>query len=211
MNDKLPPELRRLIEAEAKLTPTDAVRKAVRARLPGAAAGAITGVSALKILLVVVVASSAIAVATQRSRTSRPVDITTALEDSSPVVEQQTPLREIAHEPQIASTPVPALESRSYVEAPEEAKVPTSPSEATLVSSAYRVLAQGDAQQALALVDEAAQLPAPKLAEERETIRIRALAALGRLDEAKELAARFSVAYPGSIHKPALDLARSQP
>jgi hypothetical protein len=64
---------------------------------------------------------------------------------------------------------------------------------------ARTALGRGDASSALAAVDtHAREFPRSQLAQEREVIAIQALAAAGRVPEAKRRAAAFRAAFPGS-------------
>lgn len=65
---------------------------------------------------------------------------------------------------------------------------------------------ESDPGQALRLVKQhAAAFPNSTLQQEREVIRISALAKLGRKSEAEQGAARFQKAYPNSVHTPQLE------
>ena len=105
-------------------------------------------------------------------------------------------------------TPSPALvtPSRSVVApiAPPVAR--TTPDEATLFRKAGAALRDGDAQNALQLVDEQARLfPNGTFAQEREVLRIDALVALGKTDQARERARTFLAQHPESAHRPRLE------
>jgi hypothetical protein len=77
--------------------------------------------------------------------------------------------------------------------------------ERRLLEEARAALARGDGRSALAAADRHARtFPAGQLAEERESVRVRALVASGRLDEARARAERFRRRYPQSIFLPAI-------
>ena len=94
--------------------------------------------------------------------------------------------------------------------APESTPAPTAaelvapaiPSQVELVRAAWAALSAGDAVRALALADEDAQARrAGPLAEEREAVRVIALARLRRTADAQRLATRFLTLYPTSVHR----------
>jgi TolA-binding protein len=71
--------------------------------------------------------------------------------------------------------------------------------ELRLVDSARASLVEGNASAALSSLDRhAARFPSGTFAMERETLRVSALLALGRKDEAKQIAKAFVVRYPSS-------------
>ena len=77
---------------------------------------------------------------------------------------------------------------------------PEHPSELALVSEAERSRLDAPAK-SFALTEEHARLyPHGLLAEERDVLAIEALARLGRLPRAKDLAQRFAARYPGSAY-----------
>jgi hypothetical protein len=85
--------------------------------------------------------------------------------------------------------------------------------EAAILGDASRALRAGDASASLAIVQEHARAYAHgELAEEREALRIRALAALGRVIEARLHAERFHETFPDSVHRRVVDdaLARTK-
>jgi outer membrane protein assembly factor BamD (BamD/ComL family) len=73
---------------------------------------------------------------------------------------------------------------------------------------ARNALIQRDFAAALVVVDaHAARFPRGALTEERESLRIQAVAGAGQRDEAAHLADRFRKRYPASIFEPAVDTA----
>jgi hypothetical protein len=78
--------------------------------------------------------------------------------------------------------------------------------ERALLDDARQSLATGHPDHALtALERHASKHPAGQLAEERDALRIRALAAAGRADDARRRAGEFKKAHPRSIFLPAVD------
>jgi hypothetical protein len=65
------------------------------------------------------------------------------------------------------------------------------------ITEARRAAAAGDGSRALAILDA---IKGSQLTEERSAVRVRALCAAGRVDEAKATASRFVSAHPQSIH-----------
>lgn len=77
--------------------------------------------------------------------------------------------------------------------------------ERQLLDRARGGLLQGNAPVALAAIDEHARsFPHGVLSEERDALRVEALVAGGRYDEARASASRFRAAYPGSLLGPAV-------
>lgn len=99
------------------------------------------------------------------------------------------------------STPavrVPA--TRGEPKPPGSRQTPAPADEARLLLQARRALAT-DPARALELADaHARRFPRGTLAQEREVLAVRALAALGRHEQARARAARFEARYPGSTH-----------
>lgn len=80
--------------------------------------------------------------------------------------------------------------------------------ERRLLDAARTALASGDAQTTLARVEEHVRsYPKGRFQEEREALRVRALADAGRRDEAKAAAKRFEARWPGSVLLPAVKAA----
>jgi hypothetical protein len=78
--------------------------------------------------------------------------------------------------------------------------------ERRVLEEALRALAEGRSGAALEAVGRHERdFPRGRLAEEREGLRIRALARAGRLDEARARAARFRERFPRSILLPAIE------
>ncbi|HEY5944447.1 MAG TPA: hypothetical protein VIV40_03105 [Kofleriaceae bacterium] len=102
--------------------------------------------------------------------------------------------------------PAAAAESATTVEpapaAVEPPVVPPARSQSQLLADASRALSLGDAAHALELIDEDTRVhEGGALVEEREALRISALAATGRTQEAREAARHLLATYPHSIHR----------
>jgi hypothetical protein len=103
-----------------------------------------------------------------------------------------------APEPSIAVTPVTRIDS----------SIAPASSQAELLRRAWAASSADDGAQALALVTQDEQLhPHGPLAEERDALRIAALAKLRRLDEARLAATRFLQRNPHSIHRALIERA----
>jgi len=80
--------------------------------------------------------------------------------------------------------------------------------ERALIDTARSALARGDAAAALASLDAHEKNHRDgQLGEERDALAVQALAQSGRKQEAVERAARFRLAYPGSVFLPSVDAA----
>ena len=80
------------------------------------------------------------------------------------------------------------------------------PDEATLFRRAGDALRDGDPSRALRLVDDQARLyPNGTFVQEREVLRIDALTALGKKDDAHDRARAFLAQYPDSPHRVRLE------
>jgi len=96
--------------------------------------------------------------------------------------------------PVTAAAAPPAPATPAAVQAP-------APSEAALVRDAWLALSAKDPARALELVHDDERLhPDGPLAEERSALDILALAALGRIDDARAAATAFDARYPASVH-----------
>lgn len=223
--DELPAELRELIAAESVAPGAAASERAVvRSRLAAsvgaaplghaAAAAAGLGVPAKMIATIAIVAgigggTVAVMHATKdppaRSRAAshvtteppapRPAEVDVVRDDAGVVVDaapalQVAPVESVAPRPM--QRPLRATASQ--------------PSQTELIRNAWHALAAKDPERALDLVETDARVHRDgALAEEREALRIVALARLHRLDEARATAATFVDRYPNSIH---LDLVK---
>jgi hypothetical protein len=102
----------------------------------------------------------------------------------------------------VVPTPVPIEPDQPSPERPRPPKVDKAPVEVErlLIEQATAALSRGNAAQALeACAQHAARFPEGQLAEERESLAIRALLRLGRRDEAETRAAAFRGRYPEGL------------
>jgi hypothetical protein len=107
-----------------------------------------------------------------------------------------------------AALPSPAGSAPASPEAPTSGRDLGLAAERALIERAHAAIAQGRGADALAALDEhARQHPRGRLGEERETLRIRALAAAGRLGEARQRAQAFKQRFPQSLMIPVLEQA----
>jgi hypothetical protein len=118
--------------------------------------------------------------------------------------------------PSIETHPEGELGTRSSIKLPSGTSYHHPPSqghnalaaERALLDRARTALIQGDTSQTLKLtVHHAHQFPYGQLAEERDSLTIRALVQKGELDAARAQAIRFRALYPQSIFLPAFDAA----
>jgi hypothetical protein len=127
-----------------------------------------------------------------------PVPDPTPVPDSVPVP-AAPPVRATA--PRHAAHPAPVAEPGPI--APPPADLAT---ENPLLSTARAALARGDHASALHILDDHAhRFPSGALAEERDSLRIKSLAAAGDLDTARARASEFRLRYPRSIFLPSID------
>ncbi len=103
-----------------------------------------------------------------------------------------------------ARTTVPPAGSSKASEPTAAARRPSSDEtyalELALLQRARASVAKGDGSAALeAISDHQRRFPAGRLREEREALRVKALAGLGRNDEARRAAERFKTEFPRSV------------
>jgi hypothetical protein len=118
-------------------------------------------------------------------------------EDIAPVAKREV-VEE--HDLTIPALPVPA--PKSAASAASSVRTPTASlrEERRLLDAARDAIVRGEPAGALAATaNHAARFPRGVLAEEREALRIRALARLGRMAEARSLLAELRVAHPHSF------------
>jgi hypothetical protein len=142
---------------------------------------------------------------------------------SSPVSSVPMPTPKASTVPSVTASAttsvfVPEVSVSSLPEAPKS-QVPTSSASAkvvepaqlrlrerSLLEAAQAALGRGDAAEALTLVGQhAREFPKSDLGEEREALRIRALARAGRCDEVKSARASFVTRFPASLQRGALE------
>jgi hypothetical protein len=201
MIEPLPPELAKLIAAErAAPVAGHAIRAIVRAKVATTVAGAPLGAAAsagafgvgklLAIIAVVVGAGTVAIVKTQTASTPR-----------QPPATQTVSHVEVAPKPE-PQAPPPVAEEAPRVSVLAPPPKPSIPSQAEILQQAWSSLSRGEAQRALDLAVKDAQVHADgALSEEREALRIVALAKLGRATEATDASSTFLAKYPTSIHR----------
>ena len=111
----------------------------------------------------------------------------------------------------IPSIPVDTLPTVTTTAASAPSTAPLSDTfvvERKLLDGARVALASGDTAQSLAKIDEHARTyPRGRFVEEREALRVRALADAGRKVEARAAAERFEATWPNSVILPAVKAA----
>jgi len=97
-------------------------------------------------------------------------------------------------------TAAPALESPAPIPRAQKSPREERAGELQLLVRARQASALGDSLAVLALADEHERTyPAGRLAEEREVLRVKALVALGRLEQARRAGAKFHRRFPRSV------------
>jgi hypothetical protein len=105
-----------------------------------------------------------------------------------------------------ARAPSATAEARAEATPPASADATSMSEEASLLQSAQRALAAGQAPKALSLLAEhERRFPSGVLAEERRVAKVLGLCALGRTEEATILARAFVGRSPGSVLIPRLE------
>jgi hypothetical protein len=128
--------------------------------------------------------------ATPPAPSSAPMDVAAPTASTAATVGQEETRRQVA--------PAPAEKTATH---PAE-----DAAERALIDMARTAVARGDGDGALAPLERhAREFPKGRLAEEREWLRIQALLATGRGDDAKERASSFRKIFPHSLMLPALD------
>ncbi len=222
----LSPELRALLDAERRrpaLSPAAGERLLARVEATLAAGPSPAPRSLLRraapiaIAFAVGVAAGA-AIFAAISQTPRPQVIVIA--ERPPSAPEPHPLTV----PPVAPAPVPVsapvrVRVRVRVRVPVPVPVPAKraaddgrdtdlAAERALLETARTALGRGQSDAALAAVAaHAERFPRGRLAEERESLAVEALAQAGRAAEARERAARFHRRWPGSLLGPAVDAA----
>jgi hypothetical protein len=185
-------DLRALFAHERDISDVDrvAIRNQLAVSIGAPPAAAATTFASTKIVWIAAAALAAVATiwwVVQRSETASV---------PAPVIE---PAPMIAPEP----TPEPTITATAPEQTPPDvpAAMPSAPSQTELLAKAWQALAN-DPAQTLKLVELDAKLHARgALVEERESLRIQALVAVGRRAEAAELATKFIERFPHSVHR----------
>jgi hypothetical protein len=207
----LSPETRELLERERAIQPLSAAQRAramARARASLAADRA-----------------PAIAPASGRSRTRWAVAAAAALIASAAVGAAAYEIRvRLARAPQVApaarampvaaaapaARPAAVADEQPVAPAPPVTAPGLSPAEAAraelhLLREARAAVARGDFSAALTpIAEHTRRFKNGRLAEEREALRVKALAGLGRTDEARRAATAFRARFPRSVLLPAV-------
>jgi hypothetical protein len=208
MSDQLPPEVQVLLDREREIPPVQAL---VRARVLARARTAIAAGPAAKAppvrarparlrwamaaaLLLMVSAVAGAAVYEVRARMAirhvAPAPVRTAL------VATPAPRAPAATSDQPSPAPLPA---------PQRASEDTAIAELRLLRQARAAVARQDYAAALTpIAEHARRFKNGRLAEEREALDVRALAGLGRTDEARRAARHFEERFPRSVLLPAV-------
>jgi hypothetical protein len=125
-----------------------------------------------------------------------------------PIEPPPAPARPNHHLAPAAPAPIPVIPS-TPAPVPNDAALGA---ERALLEIGRTALARGQPKAAYqAMVDHERRFPSGRLSEERDAIRIQALAAMGQLDAARVLAESFRLTYPKSLLLPAVDRALSKP
>jgi hypothetical protein len=107
--------------------------------------------------------------------------------------------------PAVEEPAPPAPETEHLAPAPRAAKQPVPIDELRLLRRARAAVAARDFGGALPpLVEHARRFKDGRLAEEREALRVKALAGLGHADEARRAAGQFEARFPRSVLLPAV-------
>jgi hypothetical protein len=187
-----------------RLTPASAPARAPVASGPGAPWWAAKlGVAALSVAAAVGIGRTVVARLQHRPelRVEHPLPVDSP---PPPLMRAPAPAPALPPPPAAAAPHEPAARFVKRAPAVEEDLA----AERAQLESARRALLQRDYAAALLAVDShAARFPRGALAEERESLRIQAMAGAGRRDEAAQLADRFRTRYPASIFGPAVDAA----
>lgn len=214
MIEPLPPGLARLVASErAASAGSSALRGVVRAKLGavvgaaplGAAGATLLGVTGKVIAVVAIAVGIGTTAAVLRGRRSSPVHVAARAlpvhESARPIVEPLPPPSVEVAMPEAPARPPSRSAPKRRAEV-HPATVSNDATELAVLAEARRALAHDDPSRALELtLDDERDHPAGALVEEREVIRISALAALHRSDETRAAAARFHERFPESIHR----------
>ena len=217
--EPLPDELAGLFAAERSAPAGDgATRANVRARLASvvgllpakvaAAAGTATILGGTgKIIAVIAISIGAGVTAVKVARGSEPAHVAAPViqpaitEETTPASPEQ--VMQTDERPHVTAPEVTApVQAPAAPAAPAQPPATPPPSEAKLLKSAWSALASGDPARTLELAREAEHLyPGGVLVEERDALRILALAKLGLVADARAAARAFLVQFPRSVHR----------
>jgi len=209
----LPPDVNALLDLERVIPPLPAAQRAramARAQAslatpvatttvpPGAAQRTRWPAMAAAAALVLSVAVAAAAYGIHARRASKP-----ATRPAAPA-----PVNQVV--PKAPAAPPPAVENLLPAPVPAVGSPTLSPAEAAsaelrLLRLARVAVARGDFADALPpIAEHTRRFRYGRLAEEREALRVKALAGLGRTEEARRAAAAFQARFPRSVLLPAV-------
>ena len=208
----LPPEVRALLDHEREVPPLPA---AVRARLLGRAraalvAGNIATPAALRTAprlrwaaaaaLVVLASAAGAAAYGLRARFAPPPSRPPIVVPAAVVAPPSTPT------PAASSAPADVQPAPPHaVETPRLSPADAARAELRLLRQARAAVARQDFAAALGpIAEHTRRFRDGRLAEEREALRVKSLAGLGRTDEARRAAAAFEARFPRSVLLPAV-------
>lgn len=211
MTDHVPPDLAQLVAAERTApVPGEAARVAIRAKLGttlSLAAPTTKTLLALKVMSILVglvAVGTTIAIVTRSETRASAAEL--RVSPSRTIEDLAFDVRIVEAAPDEAAPP---REPDEPLPPPHVAAVP-SRSQADMLAEASRLLGTEPARSLEVVEEDAGQHPRGALDEEREALRIRALLALGRAEEARTAAEAFREAYPRSIHARVVDRALTE-
>jgi hypothetical protein len=148
-----------------------------------------------------------------KSSISAPISAPSAIVAVGPIASSSALPLDARHDDDAGSAPIAASVAAPIAAAPSASAAAPKPRgdltlEREILDAANAALAHGRPADALALAERhAEQWPRGFLGEEREVVRIQALAASGRRDEAQRRATAFRASHPKSMLLPAIDAA----
>jgi hypothetical protein len=201
-------DLRALFAQERDVSVAD--RAAIRNKLAttvGQPVAATTIVASSKPLWIAAAAIAAIAGIWWATRDDKPNASRAPVIETAPPLAPEPSAPELPAEPAAEpQAPPPTAPAQTVAPAPAPGKrVAPAPSQTELLAKAWQALTTSPTE-TLRLVELDLRLhPRGALVEERDALRIQALAALGRRADARELATRFLDQHPRSVHRKAVE------
>jgi hypothetical protein len=210
----LSPEVRALLERERVIPPVSASQRAramARARASLATLGVATTAPSGTAPRTRWVAAAAAAMVVGASVVAAAYEIRARMAPTQAARPAAiAPVSEVVARAPAASPPAvavadPVPTSLPAVEAPALSLAGAAGAELRLLRQARSAVAHGDFAAALSpIAEHTRRFKNGRLAEEREALRVRALAGLGRTEEARRAAAAFRVRFPRSVLLPAI-------